>query len=431
VTRTYPNLGFQPGCPGCPTKSRRWAARVSAAVDSLAQAKRACSGGCATAMTRVWQGRGPATAFRQQLQRHPWPPISRPRATPRWDKAVGGHQGLAYRSGELQGPRPQQGSTRRPPTRKRQLQAGPGRTGHRPQANPGPQGWPASSLTTRLPLQRAAIPVGPRPSSAVRTRGHQGRERPGPVGLDHEAGRRTWRGSTTRWPAAPPTSSNTPPDRLAAAQAWILQPVGSPAFTHAAGAPWVTGSRDHLDVIHSVCCPTISAIAGLVAPAHGRPPDSTAIALWGLVSVVAGAGALAIRRRQSGVSGTASVNSFRDTSTSSPLGAGDDRSHRTCSSVVPRRRRPPRRRLKGRRGVRSRVGRGAALPKIVDIASTVAPQPRHPGQTDFQDSRRLGTALEATKLIEQGAGAYTMVTAEHGEHPLGRARAWLATSTTT
>jgi hypothetical protein len=164
-------------------------------------------------------------------------------------------------------------------------------------------------------------------------------------------------------------------------------------FADAVGAVghWV---HDHLDAIHSVLS-TISAVAGLVALL--TPPPIDAIALG--VSVVAGAGALAIDlanpqfRHQMGRLFT---GHFDKASLGAAMtGVGD------TLSVVPG------------VGVAAKMMKGGEIasefPKIVEVGSAVAHNPGIPAKL-ISRIPGAGTALEATRLIDQGAGASTMVT---------------------
>jgi uncharacterized protein YukE len=161
---------------------------------------------------------------------------------------------------------------------------------------------------------------------------------------------------------------------------------------------WV---KDHLDVIHSVLS-TVSAIAGLVALL--TPPPIDVIALG--VSLVAGAGALAVDAAnpefRKGISDALHGNFDAAARNSLLTGFGD------VMSVVP-----------GwglaKEGVTAlKAGRAAvegaeAAPKFIDLASNVA---HAPGFMAKQIAKHawVGPALEATHLIDQGAGASALVT---------------------
>jgi len=154
---------------------------------------------------------------------------------------------------------------------------------------------------------------------------------------------------------------------------------------------WV---HDHLDVIHSVLS-TISAVAGLIALV--TPPPIDVIALG--VAVVAGAGAFAIDlakpefRHQ--MARLATGHFDKASLGAAMTGAADG------LSVVPG------------VSVAAKVIKGGKVasefPKIVEIGSAVAKNPGIPAKL-ISRIPGAGKALETTRLIDQGAGASTMVT---------------------
>jgi hypothetical protein len=185
-------------------------------------------------------------------------------------------------------------------------------------------------------------------------------------------------------------------DRLAPHKPGFFSQLFS-SFTQALGAVgnWI---KDHLDAIHSVLS-TISAIAGLVALL--TPPPIDVIALG--VSVAAGAGALAVDAAnpefRNGIGQLLQGHFDKQSLGAAMTGVTD------LLSVVP----GVGVAAKALKGGEAVAESASALPKIVDIASTVAHNPGLPAKL-ISKIPGVGTALEATKLIDQGAGAYTMVT---------------------
>lgn len=168
---------------------------------------------------------------------------------------------------------------------------------------------------------------------------------------------------------------------------------------------WV---KNHLSDIHAVLS-TIAAIGGLVALV--TPPPIDAIALG--VSVAAGAGALACDaadpKFRSAIGGLA-TGVFKGITTGQWHISGDQISAAMTGvtdvlSVVPGVG-VATKLIKGGEG----VAEGAsAISKISDIASTVAHNPGIPAKL-ISKIPGVGTALEATKLIDAGSGGISMVT---------------------
>ena len=175
-----------------------------------------------------------------------------------------------------------------------------------------------------------------------------------------------------------------------------LAPHKPGGFFHSIGAAFgaIGGFvKDHLKTIHSVLS-TVSSIAGLVALV--TPPPIDAIALG--VSVAAGAGALATDLAdpnfRHGMGRLLSGHFDRESLGALATGVGD------VLSVVP-----------GAKVVATEARLATTLekaPSIVEIASTVAHQPTLLAK-GLSKIPNVGKALEAVRLIEKGAGEYTMI----------------------
>jgi hypothetical protein len=195
-------------------------------------------------------------------------------------------------------------------------------------------------------------------------------------------------------------------DKLAPAKPGLLSSMFSDiGKALSAVGDWV---KNHLSDIHAVLS-TIAAIGGLVALV--TPPPIDAIALG--VSVAAGAGALACDaadpKFRNAIGGLAS-GVFKGITTGQWHITGDQISAAMTGvtdvlSVVPGVG-VATKLIKGGEGV---VEGASVISKISDIASTVAHNPGIPAKL-ISKIPGVGTALEATKLIDAGSGGITMVT---------------------
>jgi hypothetical protein len=378
---TYPNLGFNP-VPGLPSDVDAVGRQISTAVDSLAHANDLL-GRLRNGNDAVWQGDA-GNAFRQHFNDKLAVDLNH--AQESLTKAVGvvrdWHTDLVSfkdRAGQLE----QEAAAAR--QRRSEAES----SLRQAQANPDLR-LAGQSFTDPEQLRQAQARLDAA-AAAVRSAGGQVEDAQDALNaiirraqdLEDEHHRVADRAAAALKGAT---------DHLAPHKPGMLSRIGhSIANAVSAVGHWV---GDHLDEIHSVLS-TISAVAGLVALL--TPPPIDAIALG--VSVVAGAGALAIDlanpefRHQMGRLFT---GHFDKASLGAAMtGVGD------TLSVVPG------------VGVATKAIKGAEVagefPRIVEIGSAVAHNPGIPAKL-ISRVPGVGTALEATRLIEQGAGASTMVT---------------------
>jgi cell division septum initiation protein DivIVA len=382
---TYPNLGFNP-VPGVPDQVEAMGSKISAAVDSLAQAN-GLLGRLRDSNDSVWRGEA-GDAFRQHFNDTLATDLAHAHTS--LDKAVGLVKGwhtdlVSFK--DMASKLDQEAADA-----KRQLQQA--RTElEQAQANPNLK-LAGQHFDDQAALQRAQSLLDTA-ESAVRTAGSKAENAQGLLdSIMKRAKELEAEHDKVARRVADELEHAT--DRLAPHKPGFFSQLFS-SFTQALGAVgnWV---KDHLDAIHSVLS-TISAIAGLVALL--TPPPIDVIALG--VSVAAGAGALAVDAAnpefRHGIGQLLQGHFDKQSLGAAMTGVTDMLSVVPGVGVA----------AKALKGGEAVAESASALPKIVDIASTVAHNPGLPAKL-ISKIPGVGTALEATKLIDQGSGAYTMVT---------------------
>jgi cell division septum initiation protein DivIVA len=382
---TYPNLGFNP-VPGVPDQVEAMGSKISAAVDSLAQAN-GLLGRLRDSNDSVWQGEA-GDAFRQHFNDTLATDLAHAHTS--LDKAVGLVKGwhtdlVSFKDAASK-------LDQEAADAKRQLQQAQTEL-EQAQANPNLK-LAGQHFDDQAALQRAQSLLDAA-ESAVRSAGSKAENAQGLLdSIMKRAKELEAEHDKVARRVADELEHAT--DRLAPHKPGFFSQLFS-SFTQALGAVgnWI---KDHLDVIHSVLS-TISAIAGLVALL--TPPPIDVIALG--VSVAAGAGALAIDianpEFRNGIGQLLQGHFDKQSLGAAMTGVTDMLSVVPGISVA----------ADAVKAGRVTAESASALPKIIDIASAVAHKPGIPAQL-ISKIPGVGTALEATKLIDQGSSAYTMVT---------------------
>lgn len=381
---TYPNLGFNP-VPGVPENVAAMGAKVSTAVDSLGEAN-GLLGQLRDSGGAVWRGAA-GDAFRAHVNEKLVTDLTHAHAS--LDKAVGllrgWHTDLVSFKDRAAGLDREAGDAKQ---RLASAQADLRAAQSNPDLNLAGQHFPdqASLAKAQALLDTAESTLR---SAGARVEDADGAlqailRRAKELGAEHEQVARR---------VADELKHAT--DHLAPHKPGMFSRLAHD-FTSAMGAvgSWV---KNHLDAIHSVLT-TISAIGGLVALV--TPPPIDAIALG--VSVAAGLGAMGVDaanpKFRNGINQLVHGHFNKDSLGAAFTGATD------LLSVVP----GVSAATKLARGTEVAAGAAADMPRIVQVASSVAKSPGIPVKL-IARIPKVTDALVATKMVKETEAASTDV----------------------